>query len=1123
VIPNAQTLPESQWVARYGPTILRKGKILAVTASVQNLQWSREDQQISAIVRDKFQPPAEVEIGLTATQDGWSIDFIDCDCGRIRGCAHSAAVLATVVRGDLVELSKVNSSETLPNDLRHWLLEIHREAQALPSPAPHPAAEPSDRILYLLQPDNSARGVFEKIALKVVRCRRLKTGANGKPTDFNLARIVDGSTAEHVLPVDVEIARRLSLIAPHRQSLFYGLTEIQGPHAIETLRSLIASGRCHWASHEHPPLRIGSPRTATPHWQRNAAGHLQTSFELVPPARNILAFDPPWFIDTETAECGPLQTPFPSTLARVWLKAPVLDPIEAASHVAAIAEQFKAIALPPPPAVPVHRPAPTPPVPSLHLATVKIPWWEAPWSFRNSGGEDRPVLSAQLSFVYGEHHVPESEHGQQIRHFDGQTLTLIPRDRAAEGKASDRLLALGLVRATKVYRMASNPKLGESWTLVNCNDEGVVTLVSELLPTLRAEGWQITRDPSFALEVCQPSEWYFETEPENQEPGEDWFGLELGVRVGDEKINLLPVLLEGLRRNLESFQPDSLKKRAAKESVLVQLADGRRIPFPAGRLRDILATLLELHSPGALADDGRLRVHRLRAAQLGELADAPNWTWSGAETLKGLAERLQSLDQLPAPTLPPEFGATLRPYQTEGLRWLQFIREFQIGGVLADDMGLGKTIQTLAHLLVEKSAGRLDRPALVVSPTSVLVNWRDEIARFAPTLRVLTLHGSTRHSRFGELQAADVVLTTYALLARDAEFLLKGEFHCVILDEAQNIKNPKTQAAQTVCQLKARHRLCLSGTPIENHLGELWSLFNFLIPGFLSDETRFRAVFRQPIEKDNDTHRRKALSRRVRPFLLRRRKDEVARDLPEKTEIVRKVELPGSQRDLYETIRLAMENRVRDEVKKKGVSRSHIVILDALLKLRQVCCDPRLVPLEAARNVTESAKLDLLMELLPTLLEDGRRILLFSQFTSMLALIEQRLAESKIPWLLLTGETTDRATPVRRFQAGEVPLFLLSLKAGGSGLNLTAADTVILFDPWWNPAVEAQATDRAHRIGQDKPVFVYRLIAAGTVEEKMAELQTRKRQLVQALLEDGTSGPLQLQKEDIDLLFAPIG
>jgi len=318
-------------------------------------------------------------------------------------------------------------------------------------------------------------------------------------------------------------------------------------------------------------------------------------------------------------------------------------------------------------------------------------------------------------------------------------------------------------------------------------------------------------------------------------------------------------------------------------------------------------------------------------------------------------------------------------------------------------------------------------------------------------------------------------------------------------------------------------RLCLTGTPLENHLGELWSLFDFLEPGLLGTQRQFRRLFRTPIEKHGDSARQEIMQQRVAPFVLRRAKDQVLAELPPKTEIERLVELEPTQRDLYEAIRLAMDRKVRLTIARQGVEHSQIVILDALLKLRQVCCDPRLVKLAAARGVKGSAKLALLMDLLPGMLGEGRRVLLFSQFTSMLALIEEALRAAGIEYVKLTGATRDRAKPIRRFQDGEVPLFLISLRAGGVGLNLTAADTVIHYDPWWNPAVQNQATDRAHRIGQDKKVFVYKLITAGTVEQKIVAMQARKRDLADAIYATARTGAgAHLSGEDLEQLLAPL-
>jgi SNF2 family DNA or RNA helicase len=348
------------------------------------------------------------------------------------------------------------------------------------------------------------------------------------------------------------------------------------------------------------------------------------------------------------------------------------------------------------------------------------------------------------------------------------------------------------------------------------------------------------------------------------------------------------------------------------------------------------------------------------------------------------------------------------------------------------------------------------------------------------------------------------------------------EWHVVVLDEAQAIKSATSKATHAVCRLQARQRLCLSGTPIENHLGELWSQFVFLMPGLLGPRKSFNRRFRSPIEKDGDPVRRRQLATRIRPFILRRTKAAVATELPPKHTILRRITLADDQRELYETIRATMHEKVTQGIAARGVAQSHILVLDALLKLRQVCCDPRLVKLPSATVAGTSSKLDDLLEMVCEMIAEGRRVLLFSQFTSMLDLMKPALTKAGISFVELRGDTADRAEPVRRFEAGEVPLFLISLKAGGVGLNLTAADTVIHYDPWWNPAAENQATDRAHRLGQDKPVFVYKLIAAGSIEEKIVELQEQKAGLADSILSEDAAGAAKFSDDDLDALFAPM-
>jgi len=656
------------------------------------------------------------------------------------------------------------------------------------------------------------------------------------------------------------------------------------------------------------------------------------------------------------------------------------------------------------------------------------------------------------------------------------------------------------------------------------------------IPKLRAQGWCIEYD-NFRYQLVEASSWYCDVDHLEQQ---DWFSIGLGVEIDGRRIDLLPTLVAFLR-NFPRGLPDA--KEIFGKNFIVSLVDEqmdeqddqqdgeRLLSLPAQRILPLLETLLEMINSKALDDDGQnLRLSRVQLARLTALdhdEDGPRLQWQGDGDIQQLAQRLRELDGIPEVRPPEGLMATLRPYQQQGLNWLQFLREYRLAGILADDMGLGKTVQALAHMLLEKEQGRADCPSLVIAPTSLMFNWRREVERFTPQLKVLVLHGPQRHEHFADIINYDLILTTYPLLSRDKKHLLAHTYHLLILDEAQVIKNPKAQASRVVREVTARHRLCLTGTPLENHLGELWSLFDFLLPDLLGNSKQFSQFFRSPIEKHGSETTAERLSRRIRPFLLRRSKQQVAAELPPKTEIIQTVVLEGKQRELYETVRLAMHRRVREEIERQGMGRSHIVVLDALLKLRQVCCDPRLVKIgslsqDKAQKVTQSAKLAMLMELLPEMVEEGRRILIFSQFTTMLGLIEDELKNANLDYVKLTGQTRDREKPVQQFQDGKVPLFLISLKAGGVGLNLTRADTVIHYDPWWNPAVERQATDRAHRIGQQQAVFVYKLICEGTLEEKIHAMQQRKQALADSLFRHGDNNEPQWNEQDLQALFEPL-
>ena len=505
------------------------------------------------------------------------------------------------------------------------------------------------------------------------------------------------------------------------------------------------------------------------------------------------------------------------------------------------------------------------------------------------------------------------------------------------------------------------------------------------------------------------------------------------------------------------------------------------------------------------------------AATVLDLEDVLTTSWQNAADIEAYVERFRGEPEIIPVEVPDKFKGALRPYQQHGVDWLQHLAGHGLGAFLADDMGLGKTAQTIAHICVEHAEGRLTAPALIIVPTSLVANWTAELRKFSPHLTTEVLHGIERHEKRENLDDVNVVVTTYTVLTRDIEFMKPLPWHLVVLDEAQAIKSPEARATRAVCQLRAENKVCLSGTPIENNLDELWSQFAFLMPGLLGDRRGFTKRFRTPIEKSGDPVVRAQLVSRIQPFILRRTKQEVATELPPKHTILRRITLAPDQRELYETIRGTLYETVKEQMAERTLAQSRVIVLDALLKLRQACCDPRLVKLGNSRGTESSAKLDDLMEMVQELIPEGRRILVFSQFTSMLDLIKPRLDEAGISFVELRGDTRDRATPVQRFEAGEVPLFLISLKAGGRGLNLTSADTVIHYDPWWNPAVEAQASDRAHRIGQTKSVFVYKLIATDTVEERILELQQRKAELASIAFQEG--GGMAFNADDIDFLF----
>ncbi|QDE67417.1 helicase [Myxococcus xanthus] len=535
--------------------------------------------------------------------------------------------------------------------------------------------------------------------------------------------------------------------------------------------------------------------------------------------------------------------------------------------------------------------------------------------------------------------------------------------------------------------------------------------------------------------------------------------------------------------------------RAWEEGIgLVPLEGGGWAPLPAEWLKSHGQRVADLLS--ARGRDGRLANHAIpQLTGLCEALEHPS-----PPGLERLAPLVKGFEKLPEPQLPEDLTATLRAYQLQGVSWLTFLRQAGLGGVLADDMGLGKTLQTICTL---------GPGTLVVAPTSVLPNWEAEVKRFRPSLRVSVYHGPGRALD----EAADVTLTTYALMRLDAEVLGAKQWSTVVLDEAQAIKNPDSQVARAAYGLQADFKLALSGTPIENRLEELWSLMHFTNQGLLGGRKDFEERWARPVA-DNHKGAAERLRARIRPFILRRLKRDVAPELPPRTDAVRHVTLTERERAVYDAVYAATREEVVSQLEAGG---SVLKALEALLRLRQAACHPALVPGQQAKT---SSKVQALVEALGTAVEDGHKALVFSQWTSMLDLIEPALQEAGIGFIRLDGSTANRGAVAASFQDPKgPPVMLISLKAGATGLNLTAADHVFLVDPWWNPSVEAQAADRAHRIGQQRPVMVYRLVSQGTVEEKILTLQAKKRELFEAAL-GGGSGATAITRADLMQLLA---
>ncbi|MDI1291311.1 MAG: SNF2-related protein [Methylobacter sp.] len=1063
-----------------GDAFYERGRSYFETNRVINLTVKSEGAlfvQLNAAVKGSHKDPYRQNIRIVWRPDYSAAEIEgDCTCPVGFNCKHVAAA-CLMYQNSMLSLSTPDTSNCLA-----WLNSLQQKTP--------PQRDPFlDFTAYILKPDNAKH----ELTLDFLITKAKKTGGLSKGRKTTLNNIYYGySYVSYLQPEDHEIAKLLTAL----NASLKGAPLIEGATGYLALSKLLKTGRLFLQDLERAPLTKGTARDLKFDWQTANNGDYQLAVEIAPPAILLLT-DPPQYLDAALGMIGEVNAHKLSTDQLKNILAAPLIPAEYADEFSQrLIMEHPGLPLPAPKKVELIEADQLTPIPKLLL-------------FGHQVTAQQYSHFMAVSFNYGDWTLSAipSEDYSVIK--TAQGLVKITRDLETEQLAIHRLTELGFTASETVtqelFLYSPAPTIMDS--AARWGD-----FLQNMLSELEQDGWIIDIDDSFLLNFQTAQNW----EAEISESQQDWFEMRFTLEVDGQPMPLLPLIMPVL----ENYDLENLP-----EMLSIPLGKHNYLTLPSDKIKPFLNVLLELFNSSTMDKNGSLKLSRFNAAALADLEEHSYGLFSinGGKELRELGQKLQNFTGIEDVALPNNLQAELRHYQQQGLNWLQFLREYRFSGILADDMGLGKTIQTLAHLLIEKQSGRMSLPSLIIAPTSLMSNWRRETERFTPDLKILILQGSERKQLFYKIRDYDLILTTYPLLTRDEETLLEHEYHYLILDEAQVVKNPLSKAAQLVRRIKSNHRLCLTGTPMENHLGELWTQFDFLMPGFLSDSATFKKRYRTPIEVYGDSEQRARLSRRVAPFMLRRTKQEVATELPPKTEIIRSVPLYPKQAALYESIRLTMEKKVRDAIAQKGLSRSHITILDALLKLRQTCCDPRTLRLVEAQKVQESAKLDLLMELLPEQLEEGRRILVFSQFTRMIALIENELNARKIGYTKLTGQTRNRDEAIERFKSGEVNVFLISLKAGGVGLNLTEADTVIIYDPWWNPAAESQAADRVYRIGQDKPVFVYKLITENTVEEKIIAMQDKKRALAEGIYQEGAKEEsLKLTAEDLTALFEPL-
>ncbi len=1094
-------LTQSAIESLFTPRTLMRARDYVMQGRVLTAKANADFRHIEGTVTGSETAPYRQDIRLVSVNHKLLMNGF-CSCPASGHCKHMAAVLYSLLNDKTVEDQRIAQWLQLLDEADDPRL---NDVESLYD----------DRVLYILSKDDN--GVF----IELRRGKLTKKGGYNKGSKIAL------SDVQYYMPawIGAEDVLILNLIMSSRRHSAARLY-LKAQLGAVALKKMLATGRCFWEE-SRLALTLGDAISPQFIWQDIDSEHKQ--MRLVLPQREnweLIPTEPPYYIELDYCHIGAIDTAISVDKLRLLNQMPPVpsSQVELVSH--RLIKHFSARTVPPP--SPINFVELRDEL-RIRLTLEQMPVASAPErAVSYAEAVDLPASTSQpymtLAFVYGDLVLNAN--------FANEALTLVTQDgttyqitRAleAEQQAIELLQSLGFNR----FFVDGDVSSASHWSLGNL-PEAIgqwLQFIHEKVPRLQeALGFEVLFAPEFSLNVVDTA-----LTLELDDTKEGWFSLSLHADINGQRLPMLPLVATWLKQHGEP---------ADDAELLLPSPNGDWLKIKASVIKPLMSIIQELFEQRS---GNSIALPKHRAHFLNELAESEIALLNG-DRVRQLAAKLTLFNGVDAVSPPTGLNAVLRSYQQQGLNWLCFLKEYQLGGILADDMGLGKTIQTLAFLLKQKQLKQTEQeqrrleqqasgiplrspevspslPSLIICPTSLVGNWEKEAEKFAPSLKLAVIHGAQRGALLAHLNEYDIVVTTYPLMVRDYDYYQAQLFEHIVLDEAQLIKNAQAKVSQQIKALRSPFKLCLTGTPLENHLGELKSLMDFCLPGLLGTTAFFNKAFRYRIERYGDVEQASILKERIAPFVLRRTKAEVVTELPPKTEIYQSLELEHDQRNLYESIRLSMEKKIRELFATQGVAGSHIEFLDALLKLRQACCDPRLVKLEQAQKVKNNAKLDWLSQNLPEMVLEGRKILIFSQFTSMLILIEELLQTLGLDYSKLTGQTRLRQAQIDKFQEGSTQVFLISLKAGGTGLNLTAADTVIHYDPWWNPAAEKQATDRAHRIGQANPVFVYKLIAEGTVEEKIQVMQQHKQGLADSILEGKGQGVWQGSADELLSLF----